>query len=71
MVVRQNPSKRVPIFDRGTEANLKMVPIWLVPIPRNHTVVRKRGEREKGSHVKEVTRDMKKCRASKVEHADR
>jgi hypothetical protein len=35
----QNPSKSVPIFLRGTEANLKMVPIWPVPIPRNRTVL--------------------------------
>ena len=34
----QNPSKRVPIFLRGIEANLKMVPIWPVPISRSRTV---------------------------------
>ena len=27
-----------PIFERGTEANLKMVPIYGVPIPRSPTV---------------------------------
>ena len=31
-------SKSVPIFLRGTEANLKMVPIWPVPISRYSTV---------------------------------
>ena len=30
----QDPSKSIPIFLRGTEANLKMVPISRVPIPR-------------------------------------
>ena len=35
----QDPSKSVPIFLRGTEANLKMVPINGVPIPRNRTVL--------------------------------
>ena len=30
----QDPSKSVPIFLRGTEANLKMVPINRVPISR-------------------------------------
>ena len=30
----QDPSKSVPIFLRGTEANLKMVPIYWVPISR-------------------------------------
>ena len=35
---RQDPSKSVPIFLRGTEANLKMVPIYWVPISWNHTV---------------------------------
>ena len=34
----RNPSKGVPIFLRGTEANLKMVPIGSVPIPRLPTV---------------------------------
>ena len=34
----QDPSKRVPIFLGGTEANLKMVPINSVPIPRSHTL---------------------------------
>ena len=34
----QDPSKSVPIFLRGTGANLKMVPIYRVPIPRNRTV---------------------------------
>ena len=34
----QNPSKSVPIFLRGTEANLKMVPIYRVPKSRNRTV---------------------------------
>ena len=29
----QDPSKSVPIFLRGTEANSKMVPIGTVPIP--------------------------------------
>ena len=35
----QNPSKSVPIFLRGTEANLMMVPIYWVPIPRCSTVL--------------------------------
>ena len=30
--------KSLPIFERGTEANLKMVPIYPVPIPRSRTV---------------------------------
>jgi len=34
----QDPSKRVPIFLGGTEANLKMVPIGPVPISRSRTV---------------------------------
>ena len=34
----QDPSKSVPIFLRGTEANLNMVPISGVPIPQNRTV---------------------------------
>ena len=36
----QDPSKRVPIFLGGTEANLKMVPIGPVPISRLRTVRR-------------------------------
>ena len=35
----QDPSKSVPVFLRGTEQNLKMVPIGGVPIPRNRTVI--------------------------------
>ena len=35
----QDPSKRVPFFLRGTEANSKMVPIKAVPIPRSRTVL--------------------------------
>ena len=35
----RNPSKGVPIFLRGTEANLKMVPIGSVPIPGRATVL--------------------------------
>ena len=34
----QDPSKSVPIFERGTEADLEMVPIYRVPMPRNRTV---------------------------------
>ena len=34
----QDPSKRVPIFLRGTEALIKMVPVGRVPIPRLSTV---------------------------------
>ena len=30
---RQDPSKSAPIFERGSEANLKMVPVGGVPIP--------------------------------------
>ena len=37
----QDPSKSVSIFDRETEANLKMVSIGSVSIPRNRTVERK------------------------------
>ena len=35
----QDPSKSIPIFERGTEANSKMVPIYRVPIPRSRTVL--------------------------------
>ena len=35
----QDPSKRVSIFLRGTEANYKMVSIWPVSISRNRTVL--------------------------------
>ena len=35
---RQHPSKRDPIFLRGTEANLKMVRIYWVPVSRNRAV---------------------------------
>ena len=35
----QDPSKRVPIFLRTPEANVKMVPINSVAIPRNRTVL--------------------------------
>jgi hypothetical protein len=35
----QDPSKSVPIFLRGTEALIKMVPIWPVPISRSRTVL--------------------------------
>ena len=34
----QDPSKFVPIFLRGTEANSKMVPIYGVPKSRSRTV---------------------------------
>jgi len=33
----QDPSKSVPIFLRGTEALIKMVPIYAVPISRSRT----------------------------------
>ena len=34
----QDPSKSVSIFDRETEANLKMLSINAFPIPRTRTV---------------------------------
>ena len=37
---RQNPRKRVPIFDRETEPNDKMVPTYSVPKSRQHGSMR-------------------------------
>ena len=35
----QDPSKSVFIFDRETEANVKMISIYAVSIPRNRTLL--------------------------------
>ena len=67
----QDPSKSVPIFLRGTEALIKMVPIYRVPIPRCSTVMKVEQSRRRRYHKRNSVGGLQAPpgRAGRCQHA--